>query len=127
MQNKKVYLIKDGVKTLMSDDPMVKIEKRCIERVGALKFTSYDEMVLFENMLLQSEHVPKTKLAMLRKESGLLLDEIAEILKISKNGYYKIEAGVSFPKLSLALKMAKLFNVTVEELFIINKNHYYNI
>ncbi|MCH5186539.1 MAG: helix-turn-helix domain-containing protein, partial [Oscillospiraceae bacterium] len=114
-------------KTLMSDDPMVKIEKRCIERVGALKFTSYDEMVLFENMLLQSEHVPKTKLAMLRKESGLLLDEIAEILKISKNGYYKIEAGVSFPKLSLALKMAKLFNVTVEELFIINKNHYYNI
>ncbi|MCH5210154.1 MAG: helix-turn-helix domain-containing protein [Oscillospiraceae bacterium] len=121
MESKEIYVIdKDGVKTLMTDNPMVKIEKRCIERVGELTFASHDEMVLFENKLLQSEHAPKTKLAMLRKESGLLLDDIAEILKISKNGYYKIEAGVSLPKLPMALKIAKLFHATVEELFVVD-------
>ena len=57
---------------------------------------------------------------MLRRESGLLMNEIAEMLQISKNGYYKIETGVYFPKLPLALKMAKLFSVTVEELFMID-------
>lgn len=59
MENKKIYVIKDGVKTLMSDDPRVRMENMYIKRAGALKFTPLDEMALFEDRLAQSEHAPK--------------------------------------------------------------------
>ena len=124
MENKKIYVIKNGVTTLMSDDPRVRLEETYVQRVGVLKFTPPEEMEVFEDKLTKSEHAPKRRLAMLRREAGLLMNEIAEMMQISKNGYYKIEAGYSFPKLSLALKLAKLFDVSVEELFMVDESYY---
>ena len=120
MGERKVYVIKNGVMTPVPDDPIVRLEEACIDRVGSLNFTPHDEMALFEDKLNRSIHAKKTELAMLRRGSGLLLGEMAELLQISNGGYYKIESGVSFPRLQLALKMAKLFDVPVEKLFIVD-------
>lgn len=121
MGERKVYIIrKDGVMVPVPDDYKVWLEEECVRRVGSLNFTPHDEMELFEDKLNRSIHAKKTELAMLRREAGLLLGDMAKLLQISKDGYYKIESGVSFPRLQLALKMAKLFDVSVEELFIVD-------
>ena len=121
MGERKVYAIrKDGVMVPVPDDYIVRLEEECVRRVGSLNFTPHDEMALFEDKLNRSIHAKKTELAMLRRESGLLLGEMAELMHISKDGYYKIESGASFTRLQLALKMAKFFDVPVEELFIVD-------
>lgn len=44
--------------------------------------------------------------------------EVAEILGISRTFYNQIENGTRNPKLYLALKISKIFNIPVEKIFI---------
>ena len=119
MNERKVYKIVNGKKIPVSDDPIVRIEETCINRVGELRFTPHDEMTLFENTLTKSMHAKKTALEDYRTSAGLSLSAIAELIGMSKDGYYLIETGVSFPTLPRALRLAKLFGTTVEELFLV--------
>ena len=52
-----------------------------------------------------------------RDNCGLLLDEAANLLGISKTYLVKIENGEKDPTLELALKIAKFYKATVDELF----------
>lgn len=57
------------------------------------------------------------KLYDLRKETGLTQLEIANILSISRSYYGMIETGSRNTTLDLAIKIAKVFNKKVEEIF----------
>lgn len=52
-----------------------------------------------------------------RKDTGLSVEEIADMLNISTSFYYKIERGKRNPTLALAKKIATVFKKDVEELF----------
>ncbi len=52
-----------------------------------------------------------------RARNNLSQQELADKLGITRQSVYAIEAGKFIPSTLLALKMAKLFNVKVEELF----------
>ena len=57
------------------------------------------------------------KLKMLRKQQGLTLQQLASQLGLSAHGYLsELENGKKIPTVAFTLKVAKLFNVTTDEL-----------
>jgi transcriptional regulator with XRE-family HTH domain len=57
------------------------------------------------------------KLALLRKRRGMTLQELADALAYRGTGYLsRVETGKQQPSLELAMKVANLFNVTVDQL-----------
>ena len=63
------------------------------------------------------KHLRKQKLRAYRENCGLLIDEAATLLGISKTYLVKIENGEKDPTLELALKTAKFYKTSVDELF----------
>ena len=53
----------------------------------------------------------------LRKERGLNQDELAKILRVSRQTISQIERGDYSPSVTLALKIAKVCGAKVEEIF----------
>lgn len=47
----------------------------------------------------------------------LSVEDIADSLGISESFYYKIESGIRNPTIDLAKKIAKIFNLNVDDLF----------
>lgn len=120
MDNKRIVCrVVNGEMVPVSDDPIQIIEDVCIRRTGELKFTSAKEMSAYDEIIEKSAHAEKFKLRLLRESAGLSYDAISTLLGISKDGYFKIESGRTYPKLQLALKIAKLFGTTVEDLFVV--------
>lgn len=60
----------------------------------------------------------RNKLIELRLYYNFTQEEIAENLGISRSHYALIETGYRNPSLDLSLKIAELFNTTVDEIFI---------
>jgi putative transcriptional regulator len=60
----------------------------------------------------------KNQLARLRKEKGLTQQELAEILKISRQSVIAIETGKFNPSVILAIKISRFFELPVDEIFI---------
>lgn len=57
------------------------------------------------------------KLALLRKRRSMTLQELADALDYRGTGYLsRVETGKQQPSLELAMKVANLFNVTVDQL-----------
>lgn len=52
-----------------------------------------------------------------RKKRGATQEEVAEAVGVTRQTIIAIEKGNYTPSVLLALKLAKYFNVTVEELF----------
>lgn len=65
------------------------------------------------------KYLRKQKLKAFRDNCGLLVEEAANFLGISKTYLVKIENGEKDPTLELALKIAKFYKTTVDELFVI--------
>lgn len=58
-----------------------------------------------------------TKLRALRKRRNLSITELATLLGYTSHGYIsEIETGKKLPTIELALKIARLFDVTTDEL-----------
>jgi len=64
----------------------------------------------------------KNKLEELRKEKGLNQDELASILKVSRQTISSLENGRYNPSLILAFKIAALFRMSIEEIFIFGED-----
>jgi putative transcriptional regulator len=65
-----------------------------------------------------------TRIRQLRFEHGeMTQQELAERLSVTRQTIIALEAGRYAPSLLLALRIAKLFNVAVEDVFQINENH----
>lgn len=60
----------------------------------------------------------KNNLEAIRKKSGLTQEELAERLEVSRQTIGSLENGRYNPSIILAIKIARLFGVSVEEIFI---------
>ncbi|MCH5170695.1 MAG: helix-turn-helix transcriptional regulator [Oscillospiraceae bacterium] len=60
----------------------------------------------------------KNRLENLRKSRGLRQDELGEALGVSRQTVISIEKGKYNPSITLAFKIARYFNTTIEEIFI---------
>ena len=67
----------------------------------------------------------KNKLDELRKLNGLTQEEFAKELKVSRQTISAIENGKYNPSLDLAFEIALYFNMTIEEVFIYEKEENY--
>ena len=63
----------------------------------------------------------KSRLKVFRAENDLTQQDVAEKLNITRQTISGIEKGKYNPSLVLAYKIADLFDVTVEEMFIFSK------
>ena len=113
-----IYQIFNGETTPLPErTPQEKIEIACAERVGGVYFTTADELDEYVEKTRNEKYLRKQKMRAYRDNCGLLIDEAATLLGISKTYLVKIENGEKDPTLELALKIAKLYKTTVDELF----------
>lgn len=60
----------------------------------------------------------KNRLEELRKNRGIRQEELAEILEVSRQTIGSLENGRYNPSILLAFKIAKYFEMSIEEIFI---------
>ena len=60
----------------------------------------------------------KNKIESIRKELGILQDEFAKAMGVSRQTISSLENGRYNPSILLAHKIAKYFGMTIEEVFI---------
>lgn len=60
----------------------------------------------------------KNKLREVREKSGLTQRQTADAVGVLYTSYQRYEYGSVVPNVNIAIKIAKLFNVTVEYLFV---------
>ena len=60
----------------------------------------------------------KNKIENIRKERGILQDEMAKALGVSRQTISSLENGRYNPSIMLAYKIAKFFGMTIEDIFV---------
>ena len=60
----------------------------------------------------------KNKLEDIRKQHGIKQEELAAILEVSRQTIGSLESGRYNPSILLAFKIAKYFNMAIEDIFI---------
>ncbi|HHX69191.1 MAG: helix-turn-helix transcriptional regulator [Miniphocaeibacter sp.] len=60
----------------------------------------------------------KNRLRELRKERGINQEELAEALEVTRQTIGSLENGRYDPSINLAFKIAKYFNLQIEDIFI---------
>lgn len=60
----------------------------------------------------------KNRLEEIRKEKGITQEELANALEVSRQTVGSLENGRYNPSIILAFKIAKYFDLTIEEIFI---------
>lgn len=60
----------------------------------------------------------KNRLEALRTQRGIRQDELATALKVSRQTISSLENGRYNPSIQLAFKLARYFDLTVEDIFI---------
>ncbi|MHA1899857.1 MAG: helix-turn-helix transcriptional regulator [Promethearchaeota archaeon] len=63
----------------------------------------------------------KTKIRELRENRNMSQKELGDLIGISRQSINYIELGKTSPKITVALKIAKIFNVSVEDIFILEE------
>jgi putative transcriptional regulator len=64
----------------------------------------------------------KNNLKTLRQDKKISQDELASILKVSRQTINSIETGKFDPSLKLVIKMTRYFNVELEQIFIFEES-----
>ncbi|MFM1533666.1 helix-turn-helix transcriptional regulator [Helcococcus ovis] len=60
----------------------------------------------------------KNRLEEIRKEKGITQEELANALEVSRQTVGSLENGRYNPSIMLAFKIARLFNLSIEDVFI---------
>ncbi|MDY3791019.1 MAG: helix-turn-helix transcriptional regulator [Oscillospiraceae bacterium] len=60
----------------------------------------------------------KNKLEEIRKERGIKQEELAQAMGVSRQTIGSLENGRYNPSITLAIKLARYFGMTVEDIFI---------
>ena len=60
----------------------------------------------------------KNRLGEIRKAKGITQEELADKLEVSRQTIGSLENGRYNPSIILAFKIARLFNVSIEDIFI---------
>ncbi len=66
----------------------------------------------------QKERIMKNRLEELRKERGIKQEELASVLKVSRQTIGSLENGRYNPSILLAFRIARYFKMSIEEIFI---------
>lgn len=64
----------------------------------------------------------KNRLEELRKDRGISQEELASVLAVSRQTIGSLENGRYNPSIVLAFKIARYFNMGIEEIFIYEEN-----
>lgn len=64
----------------------------------------------------------KNRLEEIRKAKGITQEELANALEVSRQTVGSLENGRYNPSIILAFKIARFFNVSIEEVFIYEEN-----
>ncbi len=64
----------------------------------------------------------KNKVEELRKQKGIKQDELAKALCVSRQTISSLETGKYNPSIMLAYKIAKIFDLTIEDVFIFDED-----
>ncbi|MDO4460648.1 MAG: helix-turn-helix transcriptional regulator [Clostridia bacterium] len=121
MENeRKVYSVQNinGVMRYkeVSADPVKCLESAYVDAYSELPFTAHDELEEYMTKFEEQNHRSKFKLKTLRESKHITIPDMAMLLGISKDGYFKIESGATNPKIDMAFKIARLLDTTVDEL-----------
>lgn len=60
----------------------------------------------------------KNRLEEIRKQRGIRQEELAAVLEVSRQTIGSLENGRYNPSITLAFKIARYFNMSIEEIFI---------
>ena len=60
----------------------------------------------------------KNRIEEIRKEKGILQEELAKSLGVSRQTISSLENGRYNPSIQLAFRIARFFNMTIEEVFV---------
>ncbi|MBP1574540.1 MAG: helix-turn-helix transcriptional regulator [Oscillospiraceae bacterium] len=63
----------------------------------------------------------KNKIEEIRKERGIRQEEFAKLMGVSRQTISSLETGKYNPSIFLAYKIAKYFEMTIEEVFIFDE------
>lgn len=63
----------------------------------------------------------KNRIEEIRKERGIRQDEFAKLMGVSRQTISSLETGRYNPSIFLAYKIAKYFDMTIEEVFIFDE------
>ena len=63
----------------------------------------------------------KNRIEQIRKERGIRQDEFAKIMGVSRQTISSLETGRYNPSIFLAYRIAKYFDMTIEEVFIFDE------
>jgi putative transcriptional regulator len=64
----------------------------------------------------------KNRLTEIREKQGKSIIELAELCSVTRQAIYAIENGQHNPSVLLALKLARILQVKVEDLFVMEKS-----
>lgn len=64
------------------------------------------------------KYTMKNKLEKIRKEKGITQNQLANILEVSRQTINSLENGRYNPSIILVFKIARFFDMTIEEIFI---------
>ncbi len=64
----------------------------------------------------------RNRLVELRQERGILQDELAEALQISRQTVSSLERGRYNPSILLAFRIARYFGLSIEEIFLYDED-----
>ncbi len=68
-------------------------------------------------------YILKNKLEEIRKEKGITQEELANALEVSRQTVGSLENGRYNPSIMLAFKIARFFNLSIEEIFIYEEDN----
>ena len=63
----------------------------------------------------------KNRIEEIRKEKGIKQEDFAKLMGVSRQTISSLETGKYNPSIFLAYKIAKYFEMTIEEVFIFNE------
>lgn len=64
----------------------------------------------------------KNRLEEIRKENGITQEDLARAVEVSRQTIGSLENGRYNPSIILAFKIARFFNLTIEEIFIYDED-----
>ena len=63
----------------------------------------------------------KNRIEEIRKERGILQEELAKAMGVSRQTISSLENGRYNPSIQLAFRIARFFNMTIEEVFVVEE------
>ena len=74
------------------------------------------------NRIIKQEIIVKNRIEEIRKERGIKQEDFAKSMGVSRQTISSLENGRYNPSIILAFKIAKYFDTTIEEVFLIEED-----